>query len=62
MMYMDDAIKATIDLMEADGNRLTVRYGYNLAAMSFSPEEIFQEIKNTSLNLRLITNLTSEKI
>ena len=45
MMYMDDAIKATIDLMEADGNRLTVRYGYNLAAMSFSPEEIFQEIK-----------------
>jgi nucleoside-diphosphate-sugar epimerase len=45
MMYMDDAIKATIDLMEADGSRLSVRYGYNLSAMSFTPEEIYQEIK-----------------
>ncbi|MFZ1703424.1 MAG: NAD-dependent epimerase, partial [Saprospiraceae bacterium] len=45
MMYMDDAIKATIQLMEADPSRLTVRYGYNLASMSFTPDDIYQEIK-----------------
>jgi nucleoside-diphosphate-sugar epimerase len=45
MMYMDDALKATIQLMEADSKRLTVRYGYNLSAMSFAPEDIAAEIK-----------------
>jgi nucleoside-diphosphate-sugar epimerase len=45
MMYMDDAIKATIHLMEAQSEDIKVRYGYNLAAMSFSPEEIAAEIK-----------------
>jgi nucleoside-diphosphate-sugar epimerase len=45
MMYMDDAIKATIEIMEADGDKLSVRYGYNLAAMSFTPAEIAEEIR-----------------
>lgn len=45
MMYMDDAIKATIQLMEAEASRLTVRYGYNLSAMSFAPEDMVTEIK-----------------
>ncbi|MBK9734462.1 MAG: NAD-dependent epimerase/dehydratase family protein [Saprospiraceae bacterium] len=45
MMYMDDAIKATIDLMRVDKKNLTIRYGYNLAAMSFSPKEIAAEIR-----------------
>ncbi len=45
MMYMDDAIDATIRLMKADASNLTVRYGYNLAAMSFTPAEIAEEIK-----------------
>jgi len=45
MMYMDDAIKATIQLMEADAARLSIRYGYNISAMSFSPEDIYLEIK-----------------
>lgn len=45
MMYMDDAIKATIQLMEAENDQIKIRYGYNLAAMSFSPEEIAAEIK-----------------
>ena len=45
MMYMDDAIKATIDLMEAPKENISVRYGYNLAAMSFTPSEIAEEIK-----------------
>jgi nucleoside-diphosphate-sugar epimerase len=45
MMYMDDAIKATIDLMEADKESIKVRSSYNIAAMSFSPKEIAEEIK-----------------
>jgi len=45
MMYMDDAIKATIDLMEADADKIKIRYAYNLAAMSFTPAEIADEIR-----------------
>ncbi len=45
MMYMPDAIRATIELMEADASKVTVRTSYNIAAMSFSPEEIGNEIK-----------------
>ena len=44
-MYMDDAIKGTIDIMEADANKIKVRTGYNMAAISFSPKEIAAEIK-----------------
>lgn len=45
MMYMADAIRATIDLMEADGSKLTVRSSYNLAGCSFTPAELAVEIK-----------------
>ena len=45
MMYMDDAVNATIQLMQADTENIKNRTGYNLAAMSFSPEEIASEIK-----------------
>lgn len=45
MMYMDDAVKATIDLMEAKSENVKIRSSYNLAAMSFTPKEIFNEIK-----------------
>ena len=45
MMYMDDAIRATIELMEAPSEQVKVRTSYNLAAMSFSPAEIAGEIK-----------------
>ena len=44
MMYMPDAIRATIELMEAPADRINVRTSYNLSAMSFSPEEIGSEI------------------
>lgn len=40
MMYMPDAIKATIELMEAAANKISVRHSYNIASMSFSPKEI----------------------
>ncbi len=45
MMYMPDAIKATIDLMEAPASKITVRHSYNISGMSFSPTEIAAEIK-----------------
>ncbi len=45
MMYMPDAIRATIELMEADADKISVRSSYNVGAMSFSPKEISEEIK-----------------
>lgn len=45
MMFMPDAIRGTIDLMEADSNKLTARSGYNLSGISFSPNELYEEIK-----------------
>lgn len=45
MMYMDDAIKATIDLVEAPLDKVKIRSSYNLAGMSFSPKDIALEIK-----------------
>ena len=44
MIYMDDAIRATIELMEAPSENISIRESYNLAGMSFSPEEIYQSI------------------
>jgi nucleoside-diphosphate-sugar epimerase len=45
MMYMPDAIRATIELMEAPADSISVRTSYNISAMSFSPAEIAAEIK-----------------
>lgn len=44
MMYMDDAIRATIAIMQADAESLSIHSSYNLAAMSFTPKEIAAEI------------------
>jgi len=46
MMYMPDAIRATIELMEAPVANISVRTSYNVSAMSFSPKEISAAIKN----------------
>lgn len=40
MMYMNDAVKATIDLMQADTDKVKIRSSYNISAMSFTPSEI----------------------
>jgi nucleoside-diphosphate-sugar epimerase len=45
MMYMPDAIKATIELMEAPADKISIRTSYNISGMSFSPAEIAAEIK-----------------
>ncbi|MDB4534674.1 NAD-dependent epimerase/dehydratase family protein, partial [Vicingaceae bacterium] len=47
MMYMGDAIKATIGIMGADKNDIKIRSSYNIAGMSFSPKEITQEIQKS---------------
>jgi nucleoside-diphosphate-sugar epimerase len=45
MMYMDDAIAATIKIMQAPAEQVKIRSSYNLAAMSFTPTELAAEIK-----------------
>ena len=45
MMFMEDAIKATTNIMEAPADKLSIRSSYNLSAISFTPKEIFESIK-----------------
>lgn len=53
MMYMDDAIKATIGIMQAPAEQIKIRSSYNLAAMSFTPEDIANEIKKHYPNFEM---------
>ncbi len=46
MMFMDDAIRATIELMNADSSAIQIRSSYNLSGISFTPNELFSAIKN----------------
>ncbi len=46
MMYMPDAIRATIELMETPSHNLSIRTSYNIHAMSFSPADLADEIKS----------------
>ncbi len=45
MMYMDDAIKATIGIMQVPAEQVKIRSAYNLSAVSFTPKEIAESIK-----------------
>ncbi len=45
MMFMPDAIKATIDVMEADASKLSLRSSYNVAGICFTPKILAEEIK-----------------
>jgi len=45
MMYMPDALRATIEIMEAPAEKIKIRGGYNLSGMSFSPDEIAASIR-----------------
>jgi len=45
MMYIDDAVRATLELMQADAARISVRTSYNVTAMSFTPMELAEVIK-----------------
>jgi len=56
MMYMDDAIRGTIELMEAPAEKLKTRMAYNLSAMSFSPREIAAAIQKHILDFTIDYN------
>ena len=45
MMFMDDFIKATVDVMEAPAKEISIRSSYNLSAITFTPKDIFESIK-----------------
>jgi len=53
MMYMNDAIRATLELMDAHPDQLTVRTSYNLAGLSFTPAEIADAIKKRIPEFRI---------
>lgn len=44
MMYMDDAVRATLQLMEVEKEKITIRTSYNLAAISFSAKELAENV------------------
>ena len=54
MIYMEDAIVATLQLMEAPSERIGVRTSYNLAGMSFSPAEVAAEIRNHYPDFKIV--------
>ena len=56
MMYMNDAIRATIELMEATAKDVKIRSSYNLAGVSFTPKEIAVEISKHIPNFEMSYN------
>lgn len=57
MMYMSDAIRATIQIMQAPANQIKIRSSYNLAGVSFSPKEIAAEISKHIANFEITYNI-----
>lgn len=53
MMYMADALRATLELMAAPADKIRIRTSYNLAALSFSPNEMAAEIQKTYPGFRM---------
>lgn len=53
MMCMEDAIRATIELMHAPAENIKIRGGYNLAGLSFSPKDMAEEIKKHIPNFKI---------
>ena len=53
MMYMSDAIRATIEIMQAPRDNIKVRSSYNLSGISFDPEELAAEIKREIPNFSM---------
>jgi len=56
MLYMADAIRGTIELMEAPASRLSVRTSYNLAGMTFTPDEIAASIRKQVPDFKISYN------
>lgn len=54
MMYMNDAVKATVKLMEAQKDKISIRSSYNVSAISFSPPEIASSIQKKLPDFRIV--------
>lgn len=54
MIYMPDALKAAIDLMEADPTRLVHHNGFNIASLSFGPETVFEAIRKYKPGFQMV--------
>lgn len=57
MMYMPDALRAAVELMEADPARLIHRNAFNIAAMSFAPETIYEAIRKYKPDFEMVYNV-----
>ena len=57
MIYMPDALKATMMLMEANPDRLIHRNAFNIASMSFDPEDIYAEIRKHLPNFEMVYDI-----
>ena len=57
MMFMDDAIRATLSLMEADNKDVLIRSSYNVSGVSFSPKEIANAIKKVKPQFEIDYNI-----
>jgi len=57
MMYMDDAIKATLKLMDTPSDQVKVRTSYNISGLTFSPEELAAEIQHTLPDFKMSYSL-----
>jgi nucleoside-diphosphate-sugar epimerase len=53
MMYMPDAIRATIELMEAPAEKIKVRSSYNIGGMSFAPKDVAESIQKIIPNFKI---------
>lgn len=56
MMYMDDAIRGTIELMDAEASKISIRSSYNLTGVSFTPEVLAAEIRKHIPEFKLTYN------
>ncbi len=45
MIYTDDAIEGTIQIMQAPSENIKIRTSYNMSGMSFTPKQVYEEIK-----------------
>lgn len=54
MIYMPDALKAAVDIMEADPARLVHRNAFNIASLSFGPETVFAAIKKYKPDFEMV--------
>ena len=59
MIYMPDAIRATISLMEAPAENIKIRSSYNVSGMSFNPQELTAEITKVCQTFRYTTRRTA---